>query len=125
MELRAPRPISCGHGALVRARVSGLAAGVARLDAGSATHLRNGGLSVRIVYLWDADYPWDVRTAKVCSALVRRGHSVEIVARNRAWKIERETLEEGTVHRLRPWRALGQRLDGASSFPAFFSPRWS
>jgi glycosyltransferase involved in cell wall biosynthesis len=79
---------------------------------------------LRIVYVWDADYPWDVRTEKVCSALTAAGHEVHIVARNRTWLPRYAKLREGTVHRQRPWRLLGRRLDSALSFPAFFSPRW-
>lgn len=77
-----------------------------------------------LLYLWDADYPWDVRTEKVCLALAEAGYQVHIVARNRRWSTETESRPEGMVHRMPPWRWLGQRLDGALSFPAFFSPRW-
>jgi glycosyltransferase involved in cell wall biosynthesis len=80
--------------------------------------------SKSIVYVWDADYPWDVRTEKVTLALTRAGHAVKIVARNRAWKQTTERLPEGTVQRMAPWKALGHRLDNALGFPAFFSPRW-
>lgn len=79
----------------------------------------------RIVYVWDADYPWDVRTEKICATLASAGHDVHIVARNRRWRSVEERLPEGTVHRMRPWRWCGQRLDGALGFPAFFSPRWA
>lgn len=78
----------------------------------------------RIVYVWDADYPWDVRTEKVCRTLREAGHDVHIVARNRAWKQNVEELPEGIVHRMPPWRSVGQRLDTQLGFPAFFSPRW-
>lgn len=81
--------------------------------------------TMRIVYLWDADYPWDVRTEKVCAALTGAGHDVVIAARNRGWRVETERLAEGTVRRMRPWRWIGRRLDGILSFPAFFSPRWT
>jgi hypothetical protein len=57
---------------------------------------------MRIVYLWDADYPWDVRTEKVCAALTAAGHEVRIAARNRGWRDEAERRPEGTVHRMRP-----------------------
>ncbi len=77
-----------------------------------------------IVYVWDADYPWDVRTEKITLALTRAGHSVSIVARNKAWRQTTESLPEGTVHRMAPWSLVGQSLDGLLSFPAFFSPRW-
>lgn len=80
--------------------------------------------SLRVVYLWDADYPWDVRTEKVCATLISAGHDVHVVARNRAWRSTRERLPEGTVHRMRPWRFAGRRLDGLLGFPLFLSPRW-
>jgi glycosyltransferase involved in cell wall biosynthesis len=79
---------------------------------------------LRIVYVWDADYPWDVRTEKTCLALTQAGHEVHIVARNRKWSPETEVLPEGTVHRMPAWRWAGQRIDGMLGFPAFFSPRW-
>ena len=79
----------------------------------------------RIVYVWDADYPWDVRTEKICLALTQAGHDVHIVARNRKWSPEVEQLPEGTVHRMPPWRRIGKRLDGLLGFPAFLSPRWN
>lgn len=75
------------------------------------------------MYVWDADYPWDIRTEKSCLALSAAGHRVHIVARNRKGQPITERLPEGTVHRMPPWRWAGQ-LDGALGFPAFFSPRW-
>ncbi len=80
--------------------------------------------SKSIVYVWDADYPWDVRTEKITLALTRAGHSVHIVARNKAWRPTTEVLPEGTVHRMPPWKFVGQTVDSALGFPAFFSPRW-
>ncbi len=79
---------------------------------------------LRVVYLWDADYPWDVRTEKMCATLSSAGHDVHIVARNRAWRPVRERMPEGTVHRMPPWRFLGRRVDGLLGFPLFLSPRW-
>ena len=79
---------------------------------------------MRILKIWDGEYPWDVRAEKVCRGLTNLGHSVHMVARNRDRKPLREELEECTVHRLRPWSLLGRRLDAASQFPAFFNPRW-
>lgn len=86
---------------------------------------RSAARSLRVLYVWDADYPWDVRTEKVCAALAAAGHDVHIVARNRAQRPLVERLPEGTVHRMRPWRRAGRRLDTLLGFPAFFSPRWS
>jgi glycosyltransferase involved in cell wall biosynthesis len=78
----------------------------------------------RVLYVWDDEYPWDVRTEKVCAALTAHGHEVHLVARNRRWAPRSERLAEGIVHRMPPWRALGKRVDGALAFPAFFNPRW-
>ena len=78
---------------------------------------------MKICKVWDADYPWDVRAAKVCRSLTIAGHDVHLVARNRAARPIREELPEATVHRLRPW-PVGSRLSSASMFPAFFNPRW-
>ncbi len=77
-----------------------------------------------IVYVWDADYPWDVRTEKISLALTNAGHKVTIAARNKARKPIRESLPEGTVRRMEPWTALPKSADDLLGFPAFFNPRW-
>jgi len=82
------------------------------------------GRPLRVVYLWDADYPWDVRTEKVCATLSSAGHDVHIVARNRARRPLTERMPEGTLHRMPPWRFLGRRTDELLGFPLFCSPRW-
>jgi len=79
---------------------------------------------MKILKVWDGEYPWDVRTEKVCRALTDAGHRVHMVARNRDRRILREELEECTVHRMPPFRAMGKLVDAASQFPAFFNPRW-
>jgi glycosyltransferase involved in cell wall biosynthesis len=80
---------------------------------------------VKILKVWDAEYPWDVRLEKVMRSLTGGGHDVHLVARNRRGEPLLEELEEATVHRLRPWSGLGSTLDAASQFPAFMNPRWS
>jgi glycosyltransferase involved in cell wall biosynthesis len=77
-----------------------------------------------ILYIWDSDYPWDIRTEKICRALVGLGYAVHIAARNRARNLEREVLPEGEVHRLGPLNALPPAFNTLTSFPAFFNPRW-
>lgn len=79
---------------------------------------------MRICKVWDADYPWDVRVEKVATSLTEAGHEVHLVARNNHRLPVRETLPEAHMHRLRPWRLLGKRLDAMTMFPAFFNPRW-
>ncbi|HEV2643964.1 MAG TPA: glycosyltransferase, partial [Candidatus Elarobacter sp.] len=78
----------------------------------------------RCLYVWDSEYPWDVRAEKTCQSLTDAGFSVHIVARNRHRHALVEDRDEGTVHRMRPWRRTGAAVDAALSFPAFFNPRW-
>ena len=40
----------------------------------------DGGAGV--LFLWDADYPWDVRVEKICTTLLKAGCSVHLVCRN-------------------------------------------
>ena len=96
----------------------------AGIPADSAPAVPRAPRPLRVLYLWDADYPWDVRTEKVCAALTQAGHSVHIVARNRERRPLVEQLPEGTVHRMPPWRLVGRKLDALLGFPAFFNPRW-
>ncbi|MEX2284961.1 MAG: glycosyltransferase family 4 protein [Gemmatimonadota bacterium] len=79
---------------------------------------------MRILYVWDADYPWDVRVEKICNSLVGNGHEMHIASRNRARRPVTEALPEGTVHRMPSWSALPASLDSWTSFPAFCNPRW-
>jgi glycosyltransferase involved in cell wall biosynthesis len=38
-------------------------------------------MAEKILYLWQAQYPWDVRVEKICNALQNNGFEVEILAR--------------------------------------------
>lgn len=80
---------------------------------------------MRICLVWDAEYPWDVRAAKVARSLTEAGHDVHMVARNRDARPLEERLPECTVHRMAPLDGIGTGLSGASMFPAFFNPRWA
>jgi glycosyltransferase involved in cell wall biosynthesis len=98
--------------------------GMNAADRESDVASRHGARAPRVLYVWDDEYPWDVRTEKVCAALMSHGCDVHLVARNRKWAPRSERLPEGMVHRMAPWKALGRKVDGALAFPAFFNPRW-
>lgn len=76
------------------------------------------------MYVWYADYPWDVRVQKVIIGLRRQGWSVDVVARNKRNLAVQETVDGAVIHRLRSIRLLGRSLNGSLSFPAFVNPRW-
>jgi len=86
------------------------------------TSVNLDGLAV--LYVWQSEYPWDVRTEKVCKALSDAGARVHLAACNRRWESTEERLPEALTHRMSPWRWVGRGLDRALQFPAFFNPRW-
>lgn len=77
---------------------------------------------MKILYIWDADYPWDVRVEKICRSLMSAGHEVHIASRNLKRNPTHEEDQGLHIHRMRTWR--NNRLNYACSFPAFFSPFW-
>jgi glycosyltransferase involved in cell wall biosynthesis len=78
----------------------------------------------RVMHIWYADYPWDVRVQKVIVGLQQRGWSVDVVARNKRNLADQETVDGAVIHRLRGIRFLGRSLNDLLSFPAFLNPRW-
>jgi glycosyltransferase involved in cell wall biosynthesis len=77
---------------------------------------------LKILYIWDADYPWDVRVEKICDSLRRHGFEVHIAARNLRKSSEYEIIEGIHIHRLKTWKI--NKINYALSFPLFFSPIW-
>ena len=77
-----------------------------------------------ITYVWDADYPWDIRADKVCTTLVEAGHEVHIACRNLARKPLRDEYHGAQIHRLPYLPRWAGRLNAVASFPAYFSPLW-
>ncbi|WP_101760241.1 glycosyltransferase family 4 protein [Oceanicoccus sp. KOV_DT_Chl] len=77
---------------------------------------------MNILYIWDADYPWDVRVEKICSALVERGNTVHIAARNLKKLAEYDIDNDLHIHRIKPY--TNSRTNYFLSFPVFFSPIW-
>lgn len=76
---------------------------------------------MRICKVRDDEYPWDVRVEKICRSLVRAGHHVDLVCRNRRREAVREDRDGVAIHRLPPM-PLG--ADGPLTFPAFGNPVW-
>jgi glycosyltransferase involved in cell wall biosynthesis len=76
----------------------------------------------KILYIWDADYPWDIRVEKICNSLAENGFNVHIAARNLKKLPTYEMINKLHVHRLKPIRS--EYLNYIISFPLFFSPYW-
>ncbi len=79
---------------------------------------------MRILLIWDGEYPWDIRVSKVAQTLLDGGHEIHIVCRNRYGKPRYELYQGLHLHRI---AALPRPLawaNGAFTFPAFFNPVW-
>lgn len=74
--------------------------------------------SLRVLYVWQARYPWDIRVEKICTTLQRHGYEVEIVARRGADEPECAECNGIVVHRVGPQRP---RL---ASLPLPANPLW-
>lgn len=77
---------------------------------------------MNILYIWDADYPWDIRVEKICQSLINNGHCVHIASRNLNKNIELEEIDGLYVNRLKSWS--NNKVNYILSFPLFFSPIW-
>jgi glycosyltransferase involved in cell wall biosynthesis len=78
---------------------------------------------MRVLKIYDGDYPWDIREEKFLRTLTGAGHRVTLVARNKKGRVRRERLAdpEGVeVRRLPCWGPI-ERLMG---MPLFFNPVW-
>jgi len=80
-------------------------------------------LKQSIGYIYQDNYPWDIRIDKITSTFASAGHPTTIICKNGKGERKHETLENGVhLHRLSPHRsALANSLLGV---PAFFSPVW-
>lgn len=74
--------------------------------------------SLRVLYVWQARYPWDIRVEKICAALQRHGCEVEIVARRGAEEPARAECNGIAVHRIGPQRPR------SASLPLPGNPLW-
>jgi glycosyltransferase involved in cell wall biosynthesis len=79
---------------------------------------------MNILYIWDGDYPWDIRVDKVCNSLQKNGYNVHVVCRNIARKKRREQYNGYNIHRLPFLPKWMKGLNNLFTFPAFFSPIW-
>ena len=76
--------------------------------------------TMKILMVFDGDYPWDVRIEKVTRSLMGEGHEVLLVCRNKSGAAPRhERLNDGLrIERVPAWGPA------ALSLPIFLSPLW-
>ncbi len=79
---------------------------------------------MNVLFIWDGEYPWDIRVEKVCDALLDAGHEVHLVCRNQFNKPRFERYRGLNIHRIAALPKFLGRLNSVFTFPAFFSPVW-
>lgn len=78
---------------------------------------------MRIGFVWDGNYPWDIRVEKICRSLVGHGHEVHLICRNSRREPREEIIDGMRVHRL-PYLNGSDSLNRLINFPLFFNPVW-
>ena len=56
----------------------------------------------RVLYVWQAGFPWDVRVEKICVSLAKRGWGVEILARRRPGEPKTTNHQGVKIYRVGP-----------------------
>ena len=79
---------------------------------------------MKVLFIWDSDYPWDIRVSKICNSLVEHGDEVHLVCRNQQRRRVFENYEGILVHRLFCLPQAFGKLNNFFTFPLFFSPIW-
>jgi glycosyltransferase involved in cell wall biosynthesis len=78
---------------------------------------------LNVCYIYQDQYPWDIRVDKITATLASKGASVHILSRNRDGLPVKERISDNIViHRLSA--AFNNWSRNLMNFPAFFSPFW-
>jgi glycosyltransferase involved in cell wall biosynthesis len=82
------------------------------------------GDSMRILLIWDTDYPWDIRIEKMCNTLLENNYEVHIVCRNSYGRPTDEFYNGLSIHRVTPLKRKYKYFNKLLGFPLFISPFW-
>ncbi|MBX3330274.1 MAG: glycosyltransferase family 4 protein [Nitrospira sp.] len=79
---------------------------------------------MKALFVWDSEYPWDVRVEKICDTLISNGNAAHIICRNEARRAEEEVYQSVRIHRVGLPRWIPNWLNSIVTFPAFVNPIW-
>ena len=79
---------------------------------------------MKALFVWDSDYPWDIRVSKICRTLIENGEEVHLICRNKRRKQVEELFEGIHIHRVSFLTKNFGQLNDIYGFPLFFSPIW-
>jgi glycosyltransferase involved in cell wall biosynthesis len=72
----------------------------------------------KIVFIYNEDYPWDIRVYKICHALMEAGHEVHLICNNKMERKSDECIKGLHIHRVRYFKH--QFINTAT----FYNPIW-
>lgn len=91
----------------------------------AGTFVKGTGLTgVRVLFVWDSDYPWDVRVEKICDTLVQNSCEVHLVCRNEKRRPSEDCYQGAAIHRIGLPRWVPGWMNSLATFPAFVNPLW-
>lgn len=76
---------------------------------------------MKALFVWDSDYPWDIRVEKICNSLLENGGEVHLVCRNSLKRPIEDFYKGINIHRI-PF--LSGILNNIFGFPLFVNPVW-
>ena len=79
---------------------------------------------MKVLKIWDADYPWDIRVEKVVRSLTEAGHTVHLVCRNQGRRTKLECDGNLTIQRLPSLPRVFGPVHTAWNFPVPINPVW-
>jgi len=79
---------------------------------------------MNICFVYQSNYPWDIRVSKILNTLTEEGHKLFLVCANELDYSRQEILDGVTINRLP--HTINNILKSTSiiNFPAFFNPYW-
>jgi len=79
---------------------------------------------MKALFVWDSEYPWDVRVEKICDTLIANGNETHIICRNESRRAEEEVYQSLRIHRVGLPGWVPKWLNSLGTFPAFVNPLW-
>ncbi len=76
-----------------------------------------------ILFVWSADYPWDVRLEKEINSLQQNGYKCSLLVRNTKLSPNKECINGLHIYRVGRF-VSNSKLDKILSFPFYINPLW-
>lgn len=77
----------------------------------------------KILFIWQGDWPWDIRIDKQIKSLINSGNDVAILARNTRHEKNFEIIDNVKIHRINNF-STNEYFDNVLSTPFFLNPMW-